>query len=166
MYYVLPPMHSRIHRLWTDAEISTLAAMALAGSSPTRIAAALKRSTFAVKHKAYLLGYRFLGKRFWTRAEDRALRTGAGTLTSAELAAKLGRSARSVQLRAAYIGVSLARFGDRHHAAKVTDAQIEHARTLSDDGLSGAEIARRLALPIHSQHLNACLRYSSRATFA
>lgn len=160
----LPPMRSRLHRLWTQDDVTTLVAMVRAGSTATDIAAVLDRTRHSVKHKAQELGHRFRGRRFWTRAEDRALRAGAGTLTSAELGRQLGRSAKSVQIRAAYVGVSLARSGERHHAAKATDAQIEHARTLSDAGLSGAEIARRLALPIHNQHLNACLRYSSRAS--
>lgn len=83
----------------------------------------------------------------WTAQEDALLRAHAQRLSSREIGARLGRTAKAVQMRAARLGLSTKLVGERCNFAKHSDRQVEYARQLDEEGKSVAEIVELTGAP-------------------
>ncbi len=83
----------------------------------------------------------------WTVEEDRVIKEQAETLTSYQLAERLGRSSDSIKHRARRLGVSLRKYGDKVAWAKYSNELVERARDLHEGGMMPLEISRRLGIP-------------------
>ncbi|MFZ1871932.1 MAG: DNA-binding protein [Chania sp.] len=86
----------------------------------------------------------------WTEAEDKALREGAGTLTAKKIGQLLGRTEKSITVRAFNIGISLRKSGDAHHSRKYSEADIDLAYQLHATGMGLRLIAEKLEIPAAS----------------
>lgn len=86
----------------------------------------------------------------WNEAEDKALRQNASTMTAKQIGCLLGRTEKSVCIRAAIIGVGMRKSGDAHHSRKYSEADIDLARQLHDTGMKLSLIAEKLEIPAAS----------------
>ncbi|HEU5102314.1 MAG TPA: hypothetical protein VFU22_25000 [Roseiflexaceae bacterium] len=86
----------------------------------------------------------------WSHQEIRTLRSLAGEVSPDVIAERLGRTRIAVVARARMLSISLALYGERHPAAKYSDAIVEQARALYDLGLTPKTIAERLGVPRHA----------------
>ena len=98
--------------------------------------------------------------RLWTKAEDARIRALAATCNSTAIAAVLDRTSDAVKHRARRIGVSLKKCGDNAPNVKYSDALIEAARQLHDQGYGPRWIASRLN--INEWTLRSALYYRQR----
>lgn len=78
--------------------------------------------------------------------EDAILKKYARTHTAQQIADMLNRTRRSVVNRVIRIGISMIKSGENHYAVKYSDHEIELCRALYDEGLSVAEIARKMEM--------------------
>ena len=98
--------------------------------------------------------------RAWERSEDQRLRAMAPNASSKEIAAALGRTRDAVMHRARVLRISLLKTGDAAPNTKYSDALIEKARQLHDQGYGPRWIAKRLE--INECTLRAALYYRQR----
>lgn len=82
----------------------------------------------------------------WTAAEDAVIRKHVATCTSAQIGAMLGRGAGSVRMRVVTLGISLRKVGDAHPNTRYSDALVEQARRMYEDGHKPARIGRELGM--------------------
>lgn len=130
-----------------QARAKTLAS--LAGRMPAaEIAAVMGTSKRAIESLALRSGISLqVSLKHWTPEEITTLRRHAATMTSRQLTALLpGRSATAIRRYAAQNGIPLAKRGERHHRATISDADVELCRALHDEGLPVIEIARKMEL--------------------
>jgi hypothetical protein len=85
----------------------------------------------------------------WTHQEIRILRELAGRVPCKEIAARLGRTCQAVMSKAQSMKLSLKLYGERSPQAKYSDAFVEQARTLYDEGVKPKAIAARLSIPYY-----------------
>lgn len=148
---------------WTDEDKNRL--RLLAGTMPRReIAAAMGRPKSAVKRMAYDLGIRKLSSntpggfkvpprgRLWSDAEVARLRDLAGTTSTLQIAAALGRPEHSIKGKARGLGLRLKTYGEACSWAKYSDETCERARALHQAKVTLPEISRRLSIPYHALH--------------
>lgn len=86
----------------------------------------------------------------WEPTEDLTLRRMAATSTAWQIGQALGRSQRSVWCRAQRLGVRLQKEGERRHGCRWSDAQVERARSLHDEGYGPARISRAIGVPVNA----------------
>ncbi|HHQ6580438.1 TPA: hypothetical protein ACSTJ2_002425 [Serratia fonticola] len=86
----------------------------------------------------------------WNEAEDKVLKESASTLSAKQISCLLGRTEKSVGVRAAIIGVSMRKSGDAHHSRKYSEADIDLAHQLHDTGMKLNVIAEKLEIPATS----------------
>jgi hypothetical protein len=84
----------------------------------------------------------------WTYQEVKVLRQLAGKVPPKEIAARVGRTHRATREKARRLGVALQLYGEIHHVAKYSDALVEEARTMYDEGLGPTAIAKQLGIPL------------------
>jgi hypothetical protein len=83
----------------------------------------------------------------WTHQETRLLRELAGKVSVTEIAERLGRTINATKYKAHQLKVNLILYGERHPGTKQSDALVEQARILYDEGLMPKAIALRLGIP-------------------
>jgi len=83
----------------------------------------------------------------WTDEETRLLRELAGQVPARVIAERIGRTHPVVKARAHLLKIDLRLFGERCPWAKHSDAVVEQARTLHDEGMGPEAIARHLNIP-------------------
>lgn len=98
--------------------------------------------------------------RAWERSEDQRLRAMASTASSIEIGVALGRTREAVMHRARVLKISLLKTGDAAPNTKYSDALIENARQLHDQGYGPRWIAKRLE--INERTLKSALYYQQR----
>jgi hypothetical protein len=77
------------------------------------------------------------------------LRQLAGQVAPAVIAERLGtRTRAAVIARGRLLHISLMSYGEHHPAAKYSDALVEQARTLHDEGIKPRAIAEQLGIPV------------------
>ncbi|UAN43865.1 DNA-binding protein [Serratia sp. JSRIV001] len=86
----------------------------------------------------------------WNETEEKALKQNASTMTAKQIGYLLGRTEKSVSVRAAIIGVCMRKSGDAHHSRKYSEADIDIARQLHDAGMGLRLIAEKLEIPAAS----------------
>jgi hypothetical protein len=64
-----------------------------------------------------------------------------------EIAKRLGRTYDAVMLRAKQLKISVRIYGEGHHKARHSDAIVEEARRLHEEGEKPRAIAKRLGVP-------------------
>lgn len=85
--------------------------------------------------------------RRWEPAEDFAIRRLARSQTAWQIGQSIDRSERAVFIRAQRLGVRLQKEGDRRPGHRWSDAVVEQARCLHDEGKGPAYIAKALGIP-------------------
>lgn len=78
--------------------------------------------------------------------EDTILRQYARTHTAQQIGDMLNRTRRSVVNRVVRLGISMIKCGENHYAVKHSDHDIELCRALYDEGMTVAEIARKMEM--------------------
>lgn len=86
----------------------------------------------------------------WTPSEDAVIRREGGGKTAAQIGLMLGRTTNAVHQRAYRLKVSLQKCGDADYRTKYSDAVVEQARRLHEEGIGPAEISQRLGVPYAS----------------
>ncbi|MGL4193211.1 MAG: hypothetical protein ACRCRU_11750 [Vibrio sp.] len=82
----------------------------------------------------------------WSEKEVLFLTKNASLMSADEISAKLDRTAQAVQRKAGKLGVSLRKYGEKHHLAKVSDHDVELCRALHDEGVKPFQIAEKMGL--------------------
>lgn len=90
-----------------------------------------------------------LSYRRWTFEEERKLKKWAGKLSVTEISQLLGRSYKSVQIKANGMGLCLVQYGERSHAAKYPDSVVDYARRLHAGGWSPRRISAKYKWPLY-----------------
>lgn len=96
----------------------------------------------------------------WTPAEDRRLRALAKTQRCRRIADLMGRTEFSVYHRVKALGLSLRKNGDAHWNTIHSEAYVELARTLHEEGHAPSRIRERLG--INKGTLDGILYYGHR----
>jgi transposase len=126
---------------WTTAEVAKIRELGR-HHDVHGIAQALGRTRRSVDSMICRLGISLVALRAWNASEDQTLRHYARKETSAQLGKRLKRSADAVRRRARELGISLAKRGQYHHAAKHRDTKRQQYRQLRADGMAQQTAAR------------------------
>lgn len=120
----------------TDIGIRATEALKELGTMPvTELAKKHNLSKENIKYYARKAGLNcaFLRKP-WTEFELSVLISCAPTHNTKEIAKKLKRSRHSICCKAAALGISMRKHGEKHHAAKYSDEDAHYVKLLLDDG--------------------------------
>ncbi len=134
---------------WTPKQIETL--RSLAGKESTaEIAAAVGHTVGATSVKASQLNISLAyahTQQSWTAREIATMRRLSRTHTTHEAAAALGRPRRSIKSKALREGISFAKDGAAHWAAKHSREVVERIAAMRAQGHGARHIGRELGIP-------------------
>lgn len=145
---------------WQPHEIEQLRTLAAEGKTPREIGAILGRSESATWRKGYKLGVFARRKQFWLASEIRELRRLAKTHTYASAAKVLGKTTKAVGSKAKELHISFRKYGEAHHSAIYTKAEIQRVFELKAQGMSQSEIAK--CTGISAGHISDIQAYATR----
>lgn len=132
---------------WTEEKIDKLRRLAQHHHA-SEIARIMGKSRHAITSKALREGVTL--KKAWrynTRNKvEHTIRRHAGKLGALEIGEILGMSRGAVQAHASALRISLRRYGEKNHVAKVSNADVELCRALRDEGLTVSKIAEKMEL--------------------
>lgn len=86
----------------------------------------------------------------WTPESLTKLRKLSKTHTMQMAANEIGCTKNQVYARSKRDGISFRKYGDNHHSTKYSSEDVELARQLVESGLTRAEAARKLEIPMHA----------------
>ena len=152
-----------MRRNWTDAEILVLKRNN-GKKSASEIGEILSRSRISVSCKALSIGINLSGKvnRYWTQDEIRYLKRFARIKPSSSIAKDLNRSVGSIKAKAERDCITMKKDNENHHAAVLSDVQVEMIRTLEDAGFRMKEIHASCFPHISYHHCGKIKRMESR----
>lgn len=117
-----------------------------------RIAERLGRSVWSVRTRAKNLHVSLVvvRKNYWSSDELDTLRKLAKTHTTTEIARMLGRTENAVKRASQTRRIRLQKYGEAHHSASISDAQVQIIREYRASGMYVREIAARMDLPFEA----------------
>lgn len=86
----------------------------------------------------------------WSHEEIKMLRELAGTMPARMIAERIGRNFAATRVKARQLRIGLTCYGEHCSWAKYSNALVEEARSLHDEGIGATEIAKRLGVPLSS----------------
>lgn len=153
-------MSSRVgYKYWSIDEDSKLKDLHSKGFLYSDIALLLGRSYGSVISRARTKNLQSRVP-FYTKSEDAYIRRFYGFKSSLEISNHLKRDPKSVMARAFKLGLKGRYLGGNHWSSVHSDHDIELMRQLHDDGLSMAEISRKME--INYSYLKSVLNYKNR----
>lgn len=125
---------------YSDREIDTI--VKFYGILPyCEIAKIIGRSTVSVRSKLYSMGFKKFS--FFKLNEIEFIRINSTTMSVRDMSAILGRSEGSIKSAARRYNISLKKYGEKHHCAKLSDHDVDLIRDIHDAGIGIVEISRK-----------------------
>ncbi|EPF6559518.1 hypothetical protein KY218_000602 [Serratia marcescens] len=156
-----PPRPSARVTWWTKERVAELRRLA-PNHTITEMSLIMGASTTVIRSKAEYEGILFKKVRHHTPKEQARsiLRKYAGKLSAAEIGELFGLSTKTIYRLAQNTGISLQRYGDNHHSAKVSSNDVELCRALYEEGVPVTIIAEKMELP--KRYVSQVIRFYGR----
>lgn len=157
-----PPRPSTQVTWWTKERVAELRRLA-----PNHTIAEMSRlmgaSITVIRSKAQYEGIPFKKVRHHIPREQARsiLRKHAGKLSAAEIGELFGLRTKTIYRLAQNTGISLQRYGENHHSAKVSSNDVELCHALYEEGVPVTIIAEKMEL--RSRYVSQVIRFYRRA---
>ncbi|HAV1572252.1 TPA: hypothetical protein JG843_001714 [Vibrio parahaemolyticus] len=142
--------------LWTPEQDKQLSDFYAQGHTYSEIASLMGRTYHSVKGRGnkLCLHHKHPRRHFFTREEDKYVKSNYGLLPVFHIAAHLGLKEYQIYNRANLLGLSSERryMNQNHHFSSISDEDVELIRQLHDEGLPQNLIAEKMEIGLNSVH--------------